>query len=109
MYGNIYTRIKRRFPIIEEQVNYFTSEVVKENGGKLDKYCLESLHKFRCNISYITSFEVCRSMYSDYDSISESFLEVEEIVSRYIDNKWRDKIHSSYQIYLDANGQFRYL
>jgi hypothetical protein len=109
MYGNIYTRIKRRFPIIEEQVNYFTSEVIKENGGKLDKYCLESIYKFSYNVYYIASFEVCKSMYSDYETISESFLEVEEIVSRYIDNKWRDKIHSSYQIYLDANGQFRYL
>jgi hypothetical protein len=99
MYGDIYTRIKRRFPIIEEQVNYFTSEVVKENGGKLDKYCLESLYKFSYNIYYIASFEICKSMFSDYDTISESFLEVEEIVSRYIDSKWRDKIHSSYMIY----------
>jgi hypothetical protein len=109
MYGNIYTRIKRRFPIIEEQVNYFTSEVIKENGGKLNKYCLESLDKFSCNISYIASFEVCKSMFSDYDSICGSFLEVEEIVSVYINSRWGDNIHSSYQIYLDANGQFRYL
>jgi len=99
MYGDIYIRIKRRFPIIEEQVNYFTSEVVKENGGELDKYCLESLYKFSYNIYYIASFEICKSICSDYDSISESFLEVEEVVSRYIDNKWGDKIRSSYMIY----------
>jgi hypothetical protein len=99
MYENVYTRIKRRFPIIDEQVNYFTSEVIKENGGKLDKYCLESLYKFSYNIYYIASFEVCKSMYSDYETISESFLGVEEFVSVYINSRWRDKIHSSYMIY----------
>ena len=107
MYGNVYTRIKRRIFIIDEQVNYFTSEVVKENGGKLDKYCLESIYKFSYNIYYIASFEVCKSMYSDYETISESFLEVEEIVRAYINSKWGDKIHSAYQRYLDTNGIFR--
>lgn len=107
MYENVYTRIKRRIYIIDEQVNYFTSEVVKENGGKLDKYCLQSLYKFSYNVYYIASFEVCKSMYSDYETISESFLGVEEFVSRYIDSKWRDKIHSAYQTYLDTNGLLR--
>ena len=107
MYGNVYTSIKRRIFIIDEQVNYFTSEVIKENGGELDKYCLESLHKFRCNISYISTFEICKSMFSDYDTISESFLGVEELVSAYINSRWKDKIHSAYQTYLDTNGIFR--
>jgi hypothetical protein len=109
MYGNVYTSIKRRIYIIDEQVNYFTSEVIKENGGKLDKYCLQSLYKFYYNISYIASFEICKSMYSDYDTISESFLGVEEFVSAYINSRWKDKIHSAYQTYLDTNGIFRYL
>jgi hypothetical protein len=107
MYGDIYTRIKRRSPIIDEQVNYFISEVIKENGGKLDKYCLESFNKFCCIISYMSSFEVCISMCSDYESISESFLGVEEVVSVYINSRWGDEIHSAYQRYLDTNGLLR--